>query len=92
MALPMISKPRVSMKGILLIMFWTALWFANRATIDWYEHAWPWAWDLPVNALFTGLIVTPPAAVMGILCGSQRTGILCGLASTAAFVLYMATM
>jgi hypothetical protein len=73
---------RVSVKSALLLTFWAAVWFANVAAVDSYDEIdWVWAYNL-----YFGLVVTPPAAAMGIICGHPRTGILCGLSSTCVFI------
>jgi hypothetical protein len=77
---------RVSVRSAFIITFWIALWCANLTLIDWYE-ALGLGLDLATYGIYFGLVLTPPAAVMGIICGRQRTGILCGLASTVAYML-----
>ncbi len=79
---------RISIRSALIVMFWAAIWCANITFIDRYE-----ALDLDLGldqvtyGFYFGLVLTPPAAVMGIICGRQRTGILCGLSSTVAYML-----
>ena len=77
---------RVNVRSALIVILWAAIWCANITLIDRYE-ALDLGFDLVTYGLYFGLVLTPPAAVMGIICGRQRTGILCGLSSTVAYML-----
>jgi hypothetical protein len=87
---------RISVKNALLLTFWVAVWFANVGAIDRYEEwggelleRWEVEWEAPIYWLWYVLIATPPAAVVGILCGHPLTGILCGLLSSCAMIAVM---
>ena len=77
---------RFSIKSALLLTFWTAVWFANLYAVDWYE-ALEWEHTWLVYSIYFGLIMMPPAAVVGIICGHPWTGLLCGLACAFSFTL-----
>jgi hypothetical protein len=69
-----------------MLTFWMAIWCANITLVDWYETL-NLRFDLLTYGLYFGLVMTPPAAMMGIICGRPRTGILCGLSSTCGYML-----
>jgi hypothetical protein len=73
---------RVSVRNALLLTFWASVWCANIAAVDRYDEIdRVWAYNL-----YLGLVVAPPAAAVGIICGHPRTGILCGITSACALI------
>jgi hypothetical protein len=77
---------KISVKKALIITLWTAIWFANQVAVERYiKFTGPW--EAPTNSLYYGLVLTPPAAIVGLIRGHAWTGILCGLSSTCALFL-----
>jgi hypothetical protein len=80
-------KPRLqlSVRNALIAMTWAAVWLANWALAQQRYYSLGFG-----ELAFVTFMVMPPAALVGAIAGRPLLGFLCGAASAAALVAWLA--
>jgi hypothetical protein len=82
----MTSRFRFSTGNALLATFWIAVWCA---AIGAGNKPFMLFGGVVASAIFTFLLLVPPAAAVGSICGRPLLGLACGFASFVAMMLWM---
>lgn len=83
----MLFRPQFTVPLLLVAMVWVAVWWLGVTKGEDFSKLLGMSF-LDADRIQAILLVMPPPAILGLLCGRPYFGILCGLSSAFGIYLY----